>query len=166
MKASINCIKLIEYFESLHDGDLKIIGLQPKMDPVGIWTEGWGHAIRDNKGNFVKGASNKQLAYKFSKIKTKEEADKQLLIDLEPREHLVMQNIKVNLNQNQFDALISYVYNTGGSGTLYSLINKKASDLDIRKWIETHYITGQGSKTPLQGLVKRRKAEAELYFKK
>lgn len=166
MKVSINCIKLIEYFESLHDGDLKIIGLQPKMDPVGIWTEGWGHAIRDDKGNFIKGISNKQLAYKFSKIKTKEEADKQLLIDLEPREHLIIQNIKVNLNQNQFDALISYVYNTGGSGTLYSLINKKASDLDIRKWIETHYITGQGSKTPLQGLVKRRKAEAELYFKK
>ena len=166
MKTSINGINLIQHFESLHDGDLKIIGLQPKMDPVGIWTEGWGHAIRDDKGNFIKGISNKQLAYKFSKIKTKEEADKQLLIDLEPREHLVIQNIKVNLNQNQFDALISYVYNTGGSGTLYSLINKKASDLDIRKWIETHYITGQGSKTPLPGLVKRRKAEADLYFKK
>jgi lysozyme len=166
MKASINCIKLIEFFESLHDGDLKLIGLQPKMDPVGIWTEGWGHAIRDSKGSFIKGSSNKQLALKFSKIKTKEEADKQLLIDLEPREHLVMQNIKVNLNQNQFDSLISYVYNTGGSGTLYSLINKKASDSDIRKWIETHYITGQGSKKPLTGLVLRRKTEANLYFKK
>jgi len=166
MKTSINGINLIQHFESLHDGDLKIIGLQPKMDPVGIWTEGWGHAIRDNKGNFIKGISNKQLAYKFSKIKKKEEADKQLLIDLESREYLIFQNIKAPLNQNQFDALISYVYNTGGSGTLYSLINKKASDLNIRKWIETHYITGQGSKKPLAGLVLRRKAEADLYFKK
>lgn len=164
MKASINCIKLIEYFESLHDGDLKIIGLQPKMDPVGIWTEGWGHAIRDDKGNFVKGISNKQLAYKFSKIKTKEEADKQLLIDLEPREYLVMQNIKVNLNQNQFDALISYVYNTGGSPTLYRLINNKASDKEIRAWFETKYISAGGKILP--GLIRRRKAEADLYFKK
>ena len=166
MKTSINGINIIKHFESIHDGDLKLIGLQPKMDPVGIWTEGWGHAIRDDKGSFLRRASNKQLALKFSKIKTKEEADIQLLIDLKPREHLVMQNIKVNLSQNQFDALISYVYNTGGSATLYSLINKKASDLYIRKWIETHYITGQGSKTPLLGLVKRRKAEADLYFKK
>lgn len=166
MKSSINCIKLIEVFESLHDGDLKTIGLQPKMDPVGIWTEGFGHAIRDRFGNFVKGISNKKLAYDLSKIKTKDEADNQLLIDLESREHLVMQNIYVNLNQNQFDSLVSYVYNTGGSNTLYSLINKKSSDLDIRNWFENHYITGQGSNKPLPGLVKRRKAEADLYFKK
>lgn len=31
-----NLIKLISHYESLHDGDLKMIGLQPKMDPVGI----------------------------------------------------------------------------------------------------------------------------------
>jgi len=35
-----NLIKLIVRYESLHDGDLKQIGLQPKMDPIGIWTEG------------------------------------------------------------------------------------------------------------------------------
>lgn len=166
MKTGIKGIKLIQYFESLHDGDLKIIGLQPKMDPVGIWTEGWGYAIRDDKGNFIKGVKNKSLAYKYSIIETKEDANKKLLIDLEARERLISQNIKVTLSQNQYDSLISYIYNTGGSGTLYSLINKKASDLEIRKWIETHYITGQGSKTPLSGLVKRRKAEADLYFKK
>jgi GH24 family phage-related lysozyme (muramidase) len=37
-----------------------------------------------------------------------------MLQDLDPREHIVMQKIKVPLNQNQFDAF-SYVYNTGGS---------------------------------------------------
>ena len=36
---------IVTYYESLHDGDLKMIGLQPKMCPVGIWTEGYGSAI-------------------------------------------------------------------------------------------------------------------------
>ena len=55
MKTSNIGIELIKEFESLHDGDLSIIGLQPKMCPAGIWTEGYGHAMRDNKGNFIKG---------------------------------------------------------------------------------------------------------------
>jgi lysozyme len=38
MKTSNVGIQLIQEFESLHDGDLTMIGLQPKMDPVGIWT--------------------------------------------------------------------------------------------------------------------------------
>jgi hypothetical protein len=29
-------IDIITHFEGLHDGDLHVIGLQPKMDPVGI----------------------------------------------------------------------------------------------------------------------------------
>jgi lysozyme len=50
MKTSNVGIQLIQEFESLHDGDLTMIGLQPKMDPIGIWTEGYGHAMRDSKG--------------------------------------------------------------------------------------------------------------------
>jgi hypothetical protein len=49
MKTSNVGIQLIQEFESLHDGDLTMIGLQPKMDPIGIWTEGYGHAMRDSK---------------------------------------------------------------------------------------------------------------------
>ena len=47
MAISKNAIDLIKHYESLHDGNLKEIGIQPKMDPVGIWTIGWGHAIAD-----------------------------------------------------------------------------------------------------------------------
>ena len=155
-------INLIKEFESLHDGDLSVIGLQPKMCPAGVWTEGWGHAIRDDKGKFIKGKENKALAYKFSKIKTKEQADKLLLKDLDSREYSVMQKIKVDLNQNQFDALVSYQYNTGGSSTLYKLINSNASKKDIQNWFETKYITGDGKVLP--GLVRRRKAECKLFF--
>jgi lysozyme len=40
MKISEKGLDLIKHFESLHDGDLTIVGLQPKMCPAGIWTEG------------------------------------------------------------------------------------------------------------------------------
>ena len=40
-------VDLIKHFESLHDGDLHKIGLQPKMDSVGIWTCGYGRAMID-----------------------------------------------------------------------------------------------------------------------
>ena len=70
MKTNQEGINLIKHFESLHDGDLKQIGLQPKMDPIGIWTEGYGRAMRDDKGNFIKGSAKIELAYKKSKIKT------------------------------------------------------------------------------------------------
>lgn len=164
MKTSDKGINLIIEFESLHDGDLTKIGLQPKLDPIGIWTEGYGRAMRNDNGTFLKGASNKELAYKRATIKTEKDARSALLEDLESRERIVIQNIRVPLNQNQFDALVSYVYNTGGSSTLYRYINMGQKPEVIRNWFETKYITAGGVK--LKGLVRRRKAEADLYFSK
>lgn len=163
MKTNQEGINLIKHFESLHDGDLKQIGLQPKMDCIGIWTEGWGRAMRDDRGNFIKGIANKSTAMAMISINNEEQAEMALKQDLIPREHIVMQKIKVALNENQFSALVSYIYNTGGSNTLYSLINKGASDTDIRRWFEGHYITADG--IVMKGLILRRKAEASLYFK-
>ena len=157
-----NGINLIKDFESLHDGDLKLIGLQPKMDPIGIWTEGYGRAMRDKKGNFIRGLENRSLAYANITINNEVEASTALLEDLKVYEAIVGQKIRIELSQNQFDALISYTYNTGGSDNLYKLINTRASNKDIRDWFETHYVTGSGKRLP--GLVRRRKAEADLYF--
>lgn len=164
MKTNVEGINIIKHFESLHDGDLKKIGLQPKMCPAGIWTEGWGRAMRDDKGNFIKGIAKKDLAYSRISIHNEKEADIALLQDLQPRELIVMQKIKVPLNVNQFSALVSYVYNTGGSSTLYNLINNKASEKEIRSWMENKYITADG--VIMKGLILRRKAEANLFFKK
>lgn len=162
MKTSAKGIQLIKLFETIHDGDKQKPGLQPQMDPAGIWTEGYGRAMRDDRGNFLKGIANKALAFSRATIHTEAQAEKALLEDLGPRERIVMQKIRVPLNQNQFDALVSYVYNTGGSSTLYNLINGKASTSEIRSWIENHYITADGKK--YNGLVRRRKAEADLFF--
>lgn len=73
--------------------------------------------------------------------------------------------VKAQLNQNQYDALICFSYNVGlGSlekSTLLKLLNDKKYDLasqEFPKWSKA------GGKT-LEGLVKRRKAEQELFLK-
>jgi len=162
MKTSQIGIDLIKHFEGLHDGDLHEIGLQPKMDPVGIWTEGYGRAMRDDKGNFIKGIANKKLAYSRITIHNEKQAEKALAEDLPPFESLVMANAKRPLKQNEFDALVSHRYNTGGSKTLAEMVNSQNPLL--KAWWISHYITGQGNPKPLNGLIARRKAEAKLYF--
>jgi lysozyme len=72
-----------------------------------------------------------------------------------------------DINQNQFDALVSFAYNLGPanlkSSTLLKKVNANPADETIRaefmKW------TKAGGRV-LRGLVRRREAEANLYFKK
>jgi lysozyme len=71
------------------------------------------------------------------------------------------------ITQNQFDALVSFAYNLGPSNlkssTLLKKVNANPVDESIRlefmKWVKA------GGKT-LKGLVRRREAEANLYFTK
>jgi lysozyme len=163
MNTGTKGIELIKSFESLHDGNLSVIGLQPKMCPALIWTEGYGRAMRYN-GGFLKGAKNKALAEKLATIKTEEQAEKALIEDLKIYERIVISKIKFAVSQNKFDALVSHTYNTGGSQTLFNLVNQKQSDAVIRVWFETKYIRGGGKVQ--KGLIRRRKAEADLFFTK
>lgn len=156
MKTSDIGLSLIKHFEGLHDGDLKTIGLQPKKCPAGIWTMGYGTAMRDKNGNFLKGNVMPKSTL------TEKEAEELLAKTLEVFENIVMRKIKILIKQNQFDALVSHTYNTGGSDTLFKLVNQKAPSDQIKKWFETKYITGGGKK--LNGLIARRKAESKLFF--
>lgn len=70
--------------------------------------------------------------------------------------------ITAQINQNQFDALLSHTYNMGGSNTLFSLINQKAVFLKIRDWPTSRYIMADGK--VLNGIIKRRKAQVDLFF--
>ena len=157
MKTSQLGIELIKHFEGLHDGDLHEIGLQPKKCPAGIWTEGYGHAMRDNKGNFLKGNTRPKAT-----IKNEIEAQILLSYDLNVYEAIVMRKLKRTVKQNEFDALVTFVYNCGVSQTLFEMVNSKNPLL--KAWWVSHYITGQGNPKPLKGLIERRKAEAKLYF--
>ena len=75
--------------------------------------------------------------------------------------------VVVPLNQNQFNALVSFAYNVGMANfqksTLLKKVNKNKDDISIElefnKWV-----FAKGVK--LNGLVKRRKDESNVYFKK
>ena len=95
---------------------------------------------------------------------SQEQAEELLKDILKKFEAIVNRKLKVKVSQNQFDALVSHTYNTGGSDTLFRLINNGANDTDVRTWIESRYITANGVK--LKGLIRRRKAESDLYFSK
>lgn len=160
MKTSKLGIELIKHYESLHDGDLTEIGLQPKMCPAGIWTEGYGHVILDERKKRIEGQDFYEKAKKFSKIKTEEEADNLLLEDLKRYEMIVTKNTHIVLKQHEFDALVSHTYNTGGSETLFELVNNSSNE-SIISWIKNKYISANGIK--LRGLVLRRESEARLF---
>ena len=162
MKTGRDGVNIIKRFESLHDGDLTLVGLQPKMCPRGIWTAGYGRALRGKDGRFLVGKKDKEEAYKVNTIDNEAEANAALMEDLMVFERIVTSKVKVPITQKQFDALVSHTYNTGGSDTLFKLINKKAPEAQIRRWFETKYITSGGVR--LRGLVNRRKAESDLFF--
>jgi len=78
-------------------------------------------------------------------------------------ERIVESKLKVDVKQNEFDALVSHTYNTGGSTTLFKLVNMEADKEKIKDWFTTRYITANGK--VLQGLKNRRLKEWELYNK-
>jgi lysozyme len=144
MKISIAGVVFIKKFEGLR--------LRAYLCPAGVWTIGYGST--QIAGRSVSSGD----------VISKENAEILLGIELLRFEKIVNDRITVRLNQNQFDALVSHTFNTGGSDTLFELINESASSDLIRNWIETRYTTAKG--IPLQGLINRRRKEAEVYFGK
>jgi GH24 family phage-related lysozyme (muramidase) len=84
--------------------------------------------------------------------------------DLAPREVAVSRLITVPLNQNQFDALVSFVFNLGSGALQCSTLRRRlnagayleAAD-EFPKWV---YAGGR----KLKGLVRRREAERILFL--
>jgi len=144
MKTSKRGIDLIKKYEGFRN--------TAYLCPAGVWTIGWGSTII------------KKMKVKKSDQITLEEAEAALMDDIEKFEAIVNSIIKINLTQNKFDALVSHTYNTGGSDTLFNLINSNASEGVIRNWWEETYITSNGNL--FVGLVNRRCEEANLFFEK
>lgn len=116
--------------------------------PAGIWTIGYGHTNGVYKGQTI----------------TQFEADRMLEEDVVKFEKGV-RRIVGDLSDNKIDALTSFAFNLGlgafQSSTLCRKIKTNPNDFTIRnefmKWVNA------GGKR-LEGLVKRREAEANLYF--
>ncbi|GAA5084343.1 lysozyme [Chryseobacterium ginsengisoli] len=146
MKTSQKGINLILSFEGF--------SAKPYLDSAGIPTIGYGNTYYEN---------GKKITMSDSPI-SQERGVKLFSYVLPTYEKIVNSKIKITLTQNQFDALVSHTYNTGGSDTLFSLINRKADVETIKDWFTSRYITAGGK--VLNGLIKRRKEEANLFFSK
>lgn len=144
-------IQLIEQFEC--SGNVNNF-LKAYKCPAGVWTIGIGTTIYPT-GKKVKEGD----------VITKEQAYQYLRFDLAFTEKQVDSYAIDIINQNQFDALVSFAYNVGvgalKSSTLLKKLNINPKDPTIRdefnKWVY-----GGGQKLP--GLIARRKAEGDLYF--
>jgi len=141
MKMTDEGIKLIENFESLQ--------LKAYKCPAGIWTIGYGHTSGVTQGMTC----------------TQAQAEQFLMQDLGTAENAVCKYVKLQINDNQFSALVSFTFNCGAgnlqSSTLLKKVNINPADATIRnefmKW-------NKGGGKVLAGLTRRRQAEADLYF--
>lgn len=146
MKTNPRGIDLIKSFESLR--------LKPYLCPSNIPTIGWGATTYSN---------GMKVQLTDAPI-TVQHAEDLLRHHLAKFEEAVSSAITSQINENQFSALVSFAYNVGQgafkTSTLVKLINKGdkqgAADQFLR-W------TKAGGKE-LPGLVKRRKAERDLFL--
>ncbi len=94
---------------------------------------------------------------------TKQEAEDLLAHELEEYEGYINDMVTSDLKQNEFDALVSWVFNLGpsnlSSSSLLNRLNNKLWDdvpYQIQRWNKVNGV-------PNEGLKKRRKAEALLF---
>lgn len=132
-------LSLIKSFESLR--------LNAYLDSGGVPTIGWGHTRGVKMGQTI----------------TEQVASGLLMDDLEEAEAAVEKFITVPLNDNQFAALVSFAFNIGAEAFRRSTLRKKlnARDYDAVPGQLARWVNDNGKK--LAGLVRRRKAEADLW---
>lgn len=147
MKTSEQGLNLIKKWESLQ--------LKSYICPSGKWTIGYGHTGSD----VIQNATI-----------TEQQANDLLIHDIKPIENVLNLGINRTLDQNQFDALVSFIFNCGmgafNASTLKQKILKNPKDVTIHaEFLKWKYGTRNGVKVVMQGLLNRRREEAALYFK-
>ena len=148
MTPSQNCINLIKLFE----------GYKPKayLCPAGVVTIGYGSTMY-----------NTGLKIKLGDTINEQQGNDLLMWELKNK-GIALHGL--HLNQNQFDACLSFIYNLGIGAFVKSTLKKKivanSNDKSIKdefmKWNKARV---SGELMELKGLTRRRIAEAELYFK-
>lgn len=131
--------------------------LKAYLCPANVWTIAYGHTKGVKEGDTC----------------TITQADRFLREDCAEAEEAIKRLVTVPLNQNQFDALVSFVFNVGadedadtiaeglGDSTLLRKLNAAdyvGAALEFTKW-------NKAKGKVLPGLVKRRAAEQTLFSK-
>jgi len=117
--------------------------------PNDVWTIGYGHTHTTKQGMKI----------------TKAQADKLLYMDIAWAEEAVNTLVKVPLTQNQFDALVSFVFNVGAGAfsksTLLRFLNMGDYTNAAAQFLRWNRQKGK----VLNGLTRRRQEERELFLK-
>ena len=132
-------------------------------DPAGHCTVGYGTLV--HTGN----CDGRDSEQPYLNSVSKEEATRLLASELAEKQAAVRSAVKVALNQNQYDALVSFAYNVGAGAfqksTLLKLLNQGKYDAvprELKKWTKARK---DGQLIDLPGLVNRRAGEAALFQK-
>lgn len=116
---------------------------------IGKQTIGYGHVILPNE-NFGKGITDAQ-------------AEKLFVDDVNKYSEPIYKYVKVDLSQNQFDALVSFVFNIGETNFRKSTLLKKlnAGDYDeaANQFMRWAFQDGK----PIAGLYNRRYSEVRIF---
>ena len=139
MKTSLEGIDLIKHFEGCE--------LEAYKCPAGVWTIGYGHIKGVQEGDVI----------------TEQQADDMLVEELEEYENYIHNLVNCPLNQNQFDALVSWVYNLGSSNLQASTLLKVLNAGDYAGVPAQMLRWNKAGGKVLEGLTRRRQAEADLF---
>jgi GH24 family phage-related lysozyme (muramidase) len=122
------------------------------LDAVGIWTVGYGHTGPSvHRGLTI----------------TQKLAEDILAQDVRRFELGVLTNVKVNLNQNEFDALVSFSFNVGVNALKNSTLLRLLNDGADRSIVAAEFLRwNKGGDKVLEGLTRRRQAEKALFLQK
>ncbi|MEN6622868.1 MAG: lysozyme [Smithella sp.] len=137
MKATDNCVQLIKRFEGLY--------LKAYVCPAGVLTIGYGHTRGVKPGDEI----------------NELQAEIYLREDVEACE-IQLNYLTLPINQHQFDALCSFIFNLGIGNFMQSTLLKKLKAGDKTAADEILRWDKSGGKV-LPGLTARRKAEYDLF---
>jgi lysozyme len=142
MRTGTDGIELIRHFEGCR--------FDAYLCPAGVWTIGYGHTANVKEGDRV----NQEAAEAF------------LIEDLEKFEQAVARLVKVPVTQQQFDALVSFTFNLGAGNLAASTLLRKLNNYQYIEVPEQMMRWVRAGGQVLDGLVKRRAAEAALFQNK
>lgn len=140
MKISKHGLNLIKHLEGLR--------LQAYQCSAGKWTIGYGHTSGVYPGDII------------------DEAQASIFLrqDVAESENTVIRFVTVALNQHQFDALVSFVFNLGSGNFAASTLLRKLNASDYAGAAEEFSRWFHADGKPRSGLVRRREAERNLFM--
>ncbi len=137
-------------FITAHEGEV----LRVYLDPVGLPTMGVGHLLTDEE----------KSKYPVGSVITRGVSQEFLERDLRRFENAINNLVKVPLNQNQFDALVSFAFNVGEANFKRSSVLRHLNAGLYAKAAEALLAWNKSKGKVLAGLTRRREEERELFL--